>query len=58
MQPYKEMMTSTLIYFDEYEIDNIPRDRNMYDDAMASSASLSPINKEDEETILIIKKHR
>lgn len=55
LQPYKKMVENLLIYFNEYEIDNIPRDSNTYVDIMASATSLAPINIEYEETILITK---
>lgn len=48
LQPYKEMVTTLLIYINEYKFDTIPRDSNKYDDAMASTTSLAPINIEDE----------
>lgn len=54
LQPYKEMVENILIYFNEYEIDNIPRDSNKYVDAMASVIFLAPINI-DEKIILTIK---
>ena len=55
LQPYKEMVTSLPIYFNEYKIESIPRDNIMCVDVMASATSLAPINIENEETILIIK---
>lgn len=48
------MMENLLIYFSEYEIDNIPRD-DRYTDVMASVTSFAPIKMQDEETILTIK---
>lgn len=48
------MVISLLIYFSEYEIKSIPRDNNRYVDAIASVSSLTHINIQDEETILII----
>jgi len=55
IQPYKEMVKNLLMYFSEYYIENIQRDNNRYVDAMASAASLAPINIEHEQTILNIK---
>jgi len=55
LQPYKEIVKSLLLYFDEYKIDSIPRDNNRYADVMTSVISLTSINIKDEETILIIK---
>jgi len=49
------MVENILIYFSKYEIDNIPRDNNRYVDSMDSTAFLSMINIEYEETILTIK---
>jgi len=49
------MVTNHLMYFDDYHIENIPRDDNKYVDIMANATSLAPINTEDEETILTIK---
>jgi len=55
LQPYKEKVENLFIYFNEYEIDNIPRDRNRYTNLMANVTSLTPIPTEDEDTILTIK---
>ena len=55
LQPYKEMMKSLLIYFNEYEIDNIQRDNNKYVDIMVNIASLTPINIEDEMEVHVVQ---
>lgn len=55
LQPHKEMVKGILMYFSYYQIDNIPWDNNRYVDVMTSVSSLSPINIEDEQTIITIK---
>lgn len=55
LQPYKEMVTNLFMYFDEYEIESIPRDNNRYVYTMTSVSSLDHINIEYEEIILTIK---
>lgn len=56
MQPYKIVIIELLKEFDSYRIQNIPCTNNRYVDAMVSVASLVPIDIEDEETMLTIKK--
>lgn len=55
LQTYKEMVIDLLMYFDDYQNKNIPRDNNRYTNTMDNIASFSPINIEDEETIIEIK---
>jgi len=49
-------MIELLDRLDRYTIETIPRTNNRYANAMASIASLVPIELEDEETILTICK--
>jgi len=48
--PYKEMVSKLLQHFDEYELENVPRNNNKY-----ASPSIDSIDIKDEQTILIIK---
>lgn len=48
------MVNNILMYFNEYEIDNIPRENNRYMDVMESATSLAPIQIEYEVTIIKI----
>ena len=50
------IITDLLNEFDKYTIKNIPRTNNNYANIMASATSLVPIEIEDEEIILKIKK--
>jgi len=53
--PYKEIILKILIYFEKYQLKNIPRNNNRLVDAMASAASLIPIEVEGREANFIIK---
>lgn len=56
LKPYRVMVIELLDQFNRYTIQNSPRTNNKYVDAMASATSLAPIEVEDEETILTIRK--
>lgn len=53
---YRVLVIKLLKILDKYTIETIPRTNNRYVDAMASVASLVPIELENEETILTIHK--
>lgn len=55
--PYKDLVTRFLNYFHEYHLENISRN-NMYAYAMTSTTLIAPIEIDDEESILKIKKAR
>jgi len=53
--PYKDIILRLLAYFEEHQVENIPRNNNKLVDAMASAASLIPIKVEGREATFIIK---
>jgi len=53
--PYKYFVAKLLSCFKEYQLENISRNNNRLADAMASAASLTPIEVEGKETTFTIK---
>ena len=53
--PYTELVDEILSHFKYFQIENIPRNSNRLADAMASAASLTPIEIEGKETTFTIK---
>ena len=53
--PYKDLVVKLLAFFEEYQLENIPRNNNRLVDAMASAASLIPIEVKGRETTFTIK---
>jgi len=52
---YKNIISKLLTCFEEYQLENIPRNNNRLVDAMASAASLIPIEVEGRESTFTIK---
>lgn len=55
LRPYRLVVLELLEQLHRYTINTIARTNNRYADAMASVASLVPIELEDEETILTVR---
>ena len=53
--PYKDFVAKLLSCFKEYQLENIPRNNNRLVDAIASAASLIPLEVEGKETTFTIK---
>lgn len=53
--PCKDVVAKLLAYFEECQLENIPRNNKRLADAMASAASLIPIKVESRETTFTIK---
>jgi len=53
--PYKDLVAKLVACFEEYQLENIPRNNSRLANAMASAASLIPIEVERRETTFAIK---